>query len=254
MVAFLTASKHGPFVGMVLSVWQGSKKPRLATQNLAMKSVNTLRVVQLTASQESEGTSSNFQCGVLSRVHMIRHWHVMCILDVSSCTEEIDGTTVVLSKESMEWMAQAELSAQWWPEPANVEAAQDPQSVLKATLPGSGKFRKKRARGKGKKEPGTKVKKVKKVKKDKIQKPPEGSAKKEVEFVASKFRKNDEGRRLVKQCMGKAFDLDAKLFQNKPLFNEMGLCRLRLKGVENVKWASIVNLAVDYFCAEHLGC
>ncbi len=261
MVAFLSENKRGPFVGLVISMWQGTKKPRLATQALPFKNVSILRVVQLSPLPVADDAeSSGYQCSCSSQVHMLRSWKVMSVLDVESSEEAIEGLKLFLSKDCLAWLETARSSGKWWPEPDMDTEDGDFQPILV----GAKRKRKRKGKGDAKHAKNSDQKKKTKTKKKKKEKQPKAKKIKAksslgavlgspVDFDAENFRKNDMGRKLIKQTMVKLFEMDNALFQDKPLFDHKGCCRLKGANIEGQTWSKVLSASSQFFNMESLG-
>ena len=200
----------------------------------------------------------------------------MCILDVCSTEEKLDSTLVKITDASLEWLEQAKSSGKWWPEP---EPETHEEKHILPELAGrktkrrmifrrwgkkssAGAIQDKNAKegteGKKNKEDKNKKKEKKNEKKNKKQKLEKGwqEASKTkgsgppVEFSPENFRKNDLGRRLIRQTIRRMFDLDMAAFKDRPLFDHMGLCRLPFDDCQGVKWISMMEKAHEYFNLE----
>ena len=152
VVAFLSNQRRGPYVGLVISSWEGTRKPRLATQPLPLKSCHTLRVVEMLQSKNDSGETC-FTCGAFSQVHMLRPWKLMSILDVCSTTEDLDSTCVKITEESLDWLGEAKSSRKWWPDP-EPETSEDKQILPE--LAGRKPMRRRRFLNRGKKSSAAK--------------------------------------------------------------------------------------------------
>ena len=253
VISFVSHMKKGPFVGLVVSIWQGTSKPKLATQPASIKSVRSLRVFQMQIVDDE--VPEEFKATAESKVHMLQPWNVMQILDVAQAKERVDSLRVSLSPDSVLWLQQAKLCAKWWPEPEKDSQAKD--EARSFGLPGIRKRRKKakaskqgKSKGKGKKKAHSDgLKETKKTKKPKLDAPaiPTG---KPVEFSVANFRKNEVGRKLIKQTICKINDLDVVHFQDNPMFATTGLCRLSFANCQNASFAALLEKSVDYFYME----
>ena len=280
VVAFLSNHRRGPYVGLVISCWEGTRKPRLATQPLSLKSAHTLRVVEMSHSEKEEGETF-FTCGAFSQVHMLRPWKLMCILDVCSTREELDSTCVKITEGCLEWLEQAKSSKKWWPDPepetseekkilpvlagrkpkrkrrfnfgkkskdkkSSAGALQDKKSSAGAVQDSKAEKQTKKDH-KGEKDKKKGKKKEEKQWQDSAHTKGQGA---EIKFLPENFRKNDAGRRLIRQTMRRMFDLDMAAFKDRPLFDNMGLCRLQFDDCHGVKWSSMMEKAHEYFNLE----
>lgn len=230
-------------VGLVMTVWVGSKKPKPAT-SASMSHVIAIRMVEMRLISV-EG-KEQFEALDICAYHMIQPHCVVSVLDVESCENTSDDTRVTLSAGSLLLVRGMESIPEWWPE----MDPEDPKDACQSGLylPRGGR-RKRRAEGKAegdkKKNQSSQKSKVKKVvvKKAKVVKAKSAGislADSETDhFAAEKFKKTAAGRALVREMMDKLLTLDKENFGTRPLFNLDGACRLKVRKCEGVLWSKI---------------
>lgn len=89
-------------VGMVLSVWTSTKKPRLSTSSTPMAHCVAARVLEMQPVLASERT---FTCNGISTPWVVMPESVVAILSPESFQDDAQECALTLSQESMDYFA-----------------------------------------------------------------------------------------------------------------------------------------------------
>ena len=236
-------------VGLILSIWRGLKKPKLSTQPVALKDTAVVRVAEM-----SHVDGYVWKAGATSRALQLRVECLQSVADVSAYKEFADEVVVELSKDSEALRSSLRGSQTWWPGPAKETVDEElwrfstPNPKRRAGRSFKKRVAKNRA-GMVKHDPETDADGVPGRKRRQRGKP----AVKEIPFGAERFRKNQEGRRLVEQTLHRLRNLDAKMHPKKPAFDAGDRCLIPIKDVHGVAWSDVVHAAHRFFCVELLG-
>ena len=99
-------------VGMVMSVWVGAKKPKLATTAVSINHCVAFRLVEMS---NVPGCDQYYECSDRSTAYMLQPHTVVCVLDVESATDASAKCRVTLSQDSVLAVSRLETVADWWP-------------------------------------------------------------------------------------------------------------------------------------------
>ena len=256
-------------VGVVASLWQGLKKPRLSTTALSANHISTMRVIQ------AKAVGEHWECSDQSLAFLVRVEQILSILDSQQFEETTESLRIRLTPESEELLRILKGdSLAWWPGPDKdvieseawhfsakpVSRKRKFDFAMRCSAKSKTKLLKKEegqtiAADVADTEEAKKSKKAKKTKKGKGKK--HGSkpveAAKEIEFQPENFRKNETGRQLVQQTVRRIRNLDAAHFPSKPVFDSKDQCLLVESGVHGVTWAFVLSHAYEFLCKEFPG-
>lgn len=275
-VVFLTFKKSGhkrksfPCVGLILSLWRSSRKPKLVTAAVSMKHVVCARVAVMDCGSTTDGF-----CGVASDTSVcmiIRPMSIVAVLDIEKTKSLSDGVSVVFSDDSQKLVESMDDINKWWPAP-------DPEAEFDFTQFGGAPVTKKASRkrkgkrktanqdpaasagqqdsvadklpGKHKASKKSKKKKSHKIGKRNILK--KANAKESISCVAENFRRNAAGRLLIKQTMQKVLDADQANFTKNPFFDPLtGACLINVPECKGMTWQHILDRSPEYFRVKFL--
>lgn len=223
-------------VGMVLTIWKGTKKPKVFSKQIGLSHVSVLRVVSLTRENQM------WKCNGTSSVHMLGPESLVAILNCES-SEERDGECfVTVSPESGEVIEALKFSGEWW-----VHGIKEPKEpkVKKATVK---KVKQKKNIPKPPVESETVPKPKKRAKK--LKKPSTSDA--SMVAIPENFRKTQAGKELIKAVLERLRKMDEAAHKKEPIFDGHEKCLLKMSKCKGVPWSHILERSFEYFRVEWL--
>lgn len=276
-------------VGLTLTVWKHSKKPKVVSSPIDMQHCLAIRVVHMVPHLDNEATMfiapKVWRCFDTSVATIVRPMSLVAVLDCATSKPFDSGLQVELTEFSAQTCADLDSIAMWFPEPD--PEVEKPFSTMGGVAHMDRKKRGRKANTKNGKVKKTHVKKKKKnTQKDQQEEvDPEAAAsgnadegeeapskvskkktkqKKNKKVMPKKtaqpaenvigvpgdFRKNNAGRLLIKNMMQRLKDLDDQKFPDNLCFSHEGVCRLKSEKCKNVSWKELVARSPEFFVRE----
>ena len=230
-----TRAFRATIVGLVVTVWRSSKKPKLCTGPVSMDHCCALRLIEL----EPNSDNSAWHCNEQSQAWLVDPQACALVLDCSKYQDSHDGCSVVLTESSRAVVEKAhELTEGWQCDVAFslYVPRRKKKSVSKKDTDKDPKQKENKAKTKTKK---VKLGKMGKKLKKKMQ---------EYDFTPEICRKNSVGSRAVSQELQRLRDMDSALFPEILLFTSADdSCKLKDDDCIGVKFGSLQELAMAYF-------
>ena len=101
-------------VGMVMSVWTGTKQPKLTTTAASINHCAAIRIVEMTPS--SQIISTKFECNELSNTFMLQPHSIAALLEVADVQDTSERMHLTVSDGSALLIADMDSLPEWWPE------------------------------------------------------------------------------------------------------------------------------------------
>ena len=257
-MVFLAMKKSGgkkrtvACVGLVLSLWKCSKKPKLSPDGMSMKHCVAARVVHLDIGHESAGLFGH--ASSTSTATIVRPMSIVCILDVENCKEDEEGVSVKLSPSCKQIVDVLAEIPDWFPEP-------DPEAEFSFSILGGAPEAKKRKRGRKPRKPTGLTEKTAKKKKRAKKKNQTGThtlkkksgEKQKMACAPENFRRNAAGRSLIRDTLKEILLDDLKANKKNPIFS-LGddMCRLKVPECQGVTFDEVVDSCPDFFITKPL--
>ena len=242
-------------VGLVMTVWVSSKKPKLISGGgVPINHVLAFRLVHFTEDAEGSGkwVSNNSH-----HSWILKPTAIVAVLDVAAFNDGPDGSTLGFTSACLQWLDDLPHIPSWFPAEISEfgDVLEDERFLPRQGRRGKGKGKGKGGKGKknggaeqGGEKPEIKKKKVKfaqvskRLRKRKILE--------DLPFEVSNIRKNEEGRRLIANKLRQIKLSDGEVFSSQPLFmGDPETCRLKIGCSYGTLWSEIVNGAFSYFKA-----
>ena len=274
MVIFNLQNVAASKIGMVLTIWKGTKKPKIVTKEIGLSHVKVLRVV---AFDPMPGMNRSFLASGTSAVEMLCPEALVAVLDSVDSEESLGQIKVDISEESVALINDLKSSGEWWHPPIEEEPEPKKKSVKGRKPPGSKEQKASKNSGGAKK----KDKKTKDAKGSEDPKGPEdppgsedpnadsgagvakggkkkclkkkGVADDPMVAVPENFRKTAAGKELIKQVLKRIRAADQKGFPTQPLFDSEERCLLKFDKCHKVPWSHILERSFEFFRVECLG-
>jgi hypothetical protein len=247
------SSKDSLQLGLVLTVWRGLSKPKPATMPATMQQAYGFRMVCLSPGSDDH----QIECNATSMAKNLKIESLFAVLDCTTSHNGLDKFTASLSEESVRLVQKAADVAGWDVESMHVELSMReavraleskswpvrPRTRNRPKLKGSFLQKAKAALQFKSSTPvvsSTALAKQKtKTKKHTLKKKPA-----DIVPLPEHFRRNDLGRRLLKQEMTKIRQLDAENFPKSPTFLDD---KCRVKGASHgISWNDMLT-KIDFF-------